>query len=204
MGEATVSFPCAHIQRQTCSPFQTDAGPWQTVGVKFSLCRQLSWETETCSVSHLPDATAVLARSAGLGGYALAREKKNPCQHGKLQQQRPVSLFTVAVQTMICSHCRINSQSFQLLFGFVFYSNSLWEKNKHGAVAELNLVPSHCVSSTSHMFTCQMPKRNVPSTRIFACSSKWCCTCWPTSVIVSGTLPSRALDNLVQPSDRTG
>lgn len=47
----------------------------------------------------------------------LAR-KKNPCQHGKMKQhcQRPVSLFTVAVQTMGCSHCRIDPQSFQLQF----------------------------------------------------------------------------------------
>lgn len=39
-------FPCAHTQCQTSSPFQTDAGLCQSVGVKFSLCRQLSWETE--------------------------------------------------------------------------------------------------------------------------------------------------------------
>lgn len=54
-----------------------DAGLWQSVGVKFSLCRQLSWETDTCSISHLPDATAVLARSAGPGGYVLARKNNN-------------------------------------------------------------------------------------------------------------------------------
>lgn len=140
MGEATVSFLCAHIQRQTCSPFQTDAGLWQSVGVKFSLCRQLSRETETCSVSHLPDATAVLARSAGLGGYALAREKKNPCQHWSNSGPCPFSL-----QTMAYSHCRINSQSFQWLFFFLIQT---------AFGRKISLLALRALYVT-HMFTCQ-------------------------------------------------
>lgn len=199
MGEATVSFLCAHIQRQTCSPFQTDAGLWQSVGVKFSLCRQLSWETETRSVSHLPDATAVLARSAGLGGYALAREKKILVNTESWSNSGPCPF---SLQTMAYSHCRINSQSFQWLF--FFYLNSLWEKNKHGAVAEMNLVPSRtaCALRHAHVYMSDCRNTMFPARGIFACSrfsfsSKWRCTCWPTPIIVSGTLPSRALDNLV-------
>lgn len=106
----------------------------------------------------------------------LARKNINPCQHGKMKQhcQRPVSLFTVAVQTMVCSHCGINSQSFQLhFFVLFFYSNSLWEKNKHGAVAGINLVPSRtaCPLRHAHVY---MPSdcRNAmfAAHGVFACS----------------------------------
>lgn len=74
----------------------------------FSPCRQLSWETETCSCI----ATAALARSAG---QICASEGENKsAQHGKMKRGCQRILFAVAVQTTACSHFRINSHSFQL------------------------------------------------------------------------------------------
>lgn len=69
-------FPCAHTRCHANSPFQTDARLCQSVGVKFSLCCQPSWETDTRSVSHLPDATVAPTRSASPSRYKLARGEK--------------------------------------------------------------------------------------------------------------------------------
>lgn len=188
----------AHLSRQTLAS--------DNLWVLSFLCRLLSRETETCAVSHLPDATAVLARSASLGGIAVAREK-NPCQHGKMKQhcQRPVSIFTVAVQTMACSHCRINSQSFQLQLRFFLYSNSLWEKKKkaQGWCRDQSCSYSHCVSSGLHAHVdmpsgcrnAMFPVRGVFAHSRFSFSAKRRHTCWSAPIIVSGPLPSRVADN---------
>lgn len=104
----------------------------------------------------------------------------DPCHHGKMKQhyQRPVSLFTVAVQTMGCSHCRIDPQSFQLVF--CFYSNGFWEKNKQGGRGrDQSGSLSHC----ARLHAVRLLRRVFPPTQgVFSCSrfsfsSKWRCTC---------------------------
>lgn len=113
----------------------------------FPPCRQLSRETEAlllyCHRSY---------SKVGQSGQICASEGENKsARHRKMKRGCQRILFTVGVQTTACSHCRINSQSFQLHLRMPYWtafggniSTAMgfllsWQD---GTVAGINPVPS--------------------------------------------------------------
>lgn len=216
-------FLRAHTRFQTSSPFHTDARFCQSVGVTFfSLPPALLRNWDMLLFCHRSS-----SKVGWTGQICASKGENKSAQHGKMKQGCKQILFAVAVQTTACSHCRINSQSFQLRLRMQYWtalggkiSTAMgfllswirWDRCGYQSGSFSQFLSSAAPRCAHVYLTSGYQSTTFPACGVFARShflsvtfgAKWWRTSRPARIIVLGMLPvTCACIISLRPSDST-